>query len=206
MYSPAHYKNDQWSLMEPVIHEFPFAVLLTIGGEQVSHLPILLEKFGDELVLSGHMARANPHWRELLERGNCKVLFQGAHGYISPAWYSPAPDNVPTWNYVVVHVTGKFEVLEKKNEAFEAMDRLVNKFEALYETNWQLPRSENAIDSLMKGIVVFRISDLAFEGKFKLSQKEEMNNRENVITNLKELGSPTLEALAEKMILTRPKV
>lgn len=203
MYSPGFYRENRNSLIQNLIREFPFAILLTSGGDQVSHLPFVLEDSGDgQVTLVGHMARPNPHWQELSENGNCRVIFQGPHGYISPAWYVPKKDNVPTWNYAVVHVSGQFEIIEDAATAFEAMHRMVTLFESKYETGWQLPRGEKAVEGLMKGIVVFRIKDLRFEAKFKLSQMQGAEDRDNVITQLGKSGDQNLVELAEQMKLT----
>lgn len=204
MYSPGFYRENRDQLILELVREEPFAVLLTVGGEQVSHLPILLDSTnGEKPFLFGHMARANPHWRELSEKGRSKVLFQGPHGYISPAWYTPTADNVPTWNYAVVHVTGRFEVIDEPVRAFAEMDRMVMEFESRYKTGWSLPRGEKAVDDLMKGIVVFKITDLQFEGKFKLSQKQSSINRENTMLELKKTGVPELIRLADKMAASK---
>ena len=199
MYTPGFYREEREDLIRDLIRDYPFAVLVTLGGEHVSHLPLILEDKGESRCLLGHMARANPHWRELSGRAVCKVIHQGPHGYISPAWYAPQEDNVPTWNYAVVHATGKFEIVSDETEVFEAMDRLVTTFETKYQTGWQLPRGEKAIVELMKGIVIFRIRELHFEAKFKLSQKIESSDRENVIAQLKRASDQTLTDLASRM-------
>lgn len=191
MYSPAHYKTENEELVLKVVRENQFATL--IAGEQISHLPLLLEN--DRLI--GHMARMNPQWktfpREVL------AIFQGAHGYISPAWYDEAADNVPTWNYVATHVRGHARVIEAMDEVFETMQKLVVTNEEAYGTGWKLNRNIE-LEKLSKAIVAFEITGLSFEGKLKLSQKIEPQERERVIENLGELGN---RGLADWMKLTR---
>jgi transcriptional regulator len=199
MYSPGFYREERTQPIHDLIKENPFATLLTMGGESVSHLPMLLETHEGKPCLVGHMARQNPHWQELQERKVCKVLFQGPHGYISPAWYAPKNDNVPTWNYTAVHIIGNFNMIAEPTQAFAAMDRLVNTFESKYQTGWSLPKGERAIEGLMKGIVVFKITDVQIEAKFKLSQKQSAADRENVIAQLQKSSDQTLRKLAEKM-------
>lgn len=198
MYSPSFYRETRHDLILPLIERYSFATLL--GGDQISHLPIIPWE-NDELV--GHMARANPHWKALETAASAKAIFHGPHGYVSPAWYAANPENVPTWNYAIVHVTGTFEVIDDRERAFPIMRELTRRFETAYGTGWVLPENEPAIDRLMNGIVVFKLRDLQFEAKFKLSQKQTVPNRENVIKGLTALGDADSMALADYMTKTR---
>ena len=125
--------------------------------------------------------------------------FQGPHGYISPSWYRPEKDNVPTWNYAVTHVTGEFEIISEARLAYSLMSRMVSFFESKYETNWQLPENEKAVEDLMKGIVVFKIVNLKFESKFKLGQMLDLADRNNVIAELNNKRGDELKNLADLM-------
>lgn len=113
-----------------------------------------------------------------------KIIFNGPHGYISPAWYQPASDNVPTWNYAIVHALGRFEVFDNPIVAFKEMSKIVDHFEMINETGWKLPSDESSIKELLKSVVVFKVIDVKFEAKFKLSQKQDPIDRENVIKEL----------------------
>jgi len=201
MYSPGYYKEERFDLIQQLISEYSFATVLTEGNtDLISHLPaqLVMNESGRPELLS-HCARANPHWQDLKRVGRAKLLFHGPHGYISPAWYPPKKDNVPTWNYAVVHVKGNFEIVEEPSAVGDLMSRFVNHFETAYETGWELPVHENAITQLMKGIVVFKVTGLEFEAKFKLSQKLEVSTREGVIQSLGD------SELADYMKKTRSK-
>lgn len=199
MYTPSFYRETRSELIYEVIENYGFGTLLSLGGDDsISHLPFVLDtSITDKPVLLGHMARANPHWRTLEKTGKAKVLFQGPHGYISPAWYQPSPDNVPTWNYAVVHVTGKFEVVSDFQAAYKDMKRLVEKFEGRYQTGWTLPQAEPAIEELLKHITIFQLHELEFSAKFKLSQKLNSENREGTIAGLKKVGANALSHYME---------
>jgi transcriptional regulator len=201
MYSPAHYKSNDVKLIRTLIDENSFATLLTEqGGESVSHLPMILEQEkGAAPELLSHMARANPHWRELQNQVRAKVIFHGPHAYISPAWYSPADDNVPTWSYAVVHVRGNFEVVEDPQAALRIMDLLIARFELDNETQWILPQDRTAVNDLMQAITVFRIKDLEFDGKFKLNQSQGLADRENVSSQLCQSKDTNANRLGELM-------
>lgn len=200
MYTPLSYRQDDFAAVSQLIERDGFATLLTEpANETISHLPMILETGADgapELLC--HMARANLHWQEMEKAGRVKAIFHGPHAYISPAWYAPKPSNVPTWNYTVAHITGDFEILGEKSTAFSAMQRMVEFFENKYGTGWHLPKSEQAIDGLMAGIVVFRLRNLQVEAKFKLSQKHDLFNRESVIRSLADRGGEGAE-VAEAM-------
>ncbi len=89
------------------MREHPFASLISLddaGAPYVTHLPLHHEERSNQLVLLGHCARGNPHWRYLQTRPQALVTFMGPHAYLSPKVY-PDLARVPTWNYLAVHCT-----------------------------------------------------------------------------------------------------
>lgn len=197
MYQPTRYKVEDRSLMDRIVQGEGFGALTSVyeGEAVINHLPFVLD--GNRLV--SHMARANPHWKTFQQSPKCKVIFQGPHGYISPAWYAPKDDNVPTWNYAVVHVSGRARILDG-DEAYEAMKLMVDTFETKYKTGWRLPEPKHpSIDALMKAIVVFALDEIEFSGKFKLSQNKTGADHHSVVTALDRSGVGELQNLAELM-------
>lgn len=197
MYSPAHYKEGNPKLAMELIKEYSFATFLTEGRtDLISHLPVIvLSDANGGLEIIAHCARANPHWRELKEVGMAKVIFQGPHGYISPTWYELAKDNVPTWNYAVVHAKGSVELIEEPKVAYSMMNKMVNNFEANSAFPWILPDNEPEVNDLMRAIVVFKIKNVMLESKFKLSQNRSPAERNNVIQELNKNSKTTNLAL-----------
>jgi transcriptional regulator len=187
MYSPPFFHEKRNEPITDLIEKNALAVLL--GGEssaQSSHLPLILHQSqSGENELLGHMAKNNPHWKSLMKTGDCTAIFQGPHAYISPAWYTPKPANVPTWNYAVVHAHGSFEVIGDREAAFSSMKKQVQRFESQYRTGWKLPEESSSIAGLMDHIVVFKLTNLVFDAKFKLSQQQNQIDRINVIQELK---------------------
>lgn len=203
MYSPPYFQDHRPEIARTLIERDGFATLLTPGGDGISHLPMIIDPSGGEdWSLLCHMARANPHWRELEKIGTAKAIFHGPHAYVSPAWYAPSPGNVPTWNYAVAHVTGTFEIITEPAAAKNALRALVEKFEDKYGTGWSLPDDAPAVDQLMNAIVVFRLKDLRIEGKLKLSQQQTAANRENVMRELAKITGESAE-VADLMRLSR---
>lgn len=118
IYSPNHYKENRNELIFQIIRNYSFATLITQSsdGPFVSHLPLLLEFMGDKPFLLGHCAKANPHWKQFEDGEKITILFHGPHSYISPAWYQPKSDNVPTWNYATVHIQGRAAIISAPEE------------------------------------------------------------------------------------------
>ena len=107
-------RDAAWQL----VHDYPFATLITKAADepQISHLPLLYRaESATPGALIGHMARANPHWQRFAE-GPTLALFHGPHAYVSPSWYLEPEVAVPTWNYAVVHVRARAEVVTDREE------------------------------------------------------------------------------------------
>ncbi|MBK9321502.1 MAG: FMN-binding negative transcriptional regulator [Bdellovibrionaceae bacterium] len=209
MYSPTQYREERMDLIYEVIQNYSFATLITMTSEGpfVSHLPVLLDSA--KKVLLSHCARGNPQWKHFKEGIPVTVIFNGPHAYISPAWYKPDPDNVPTWNYAAVHVKGTARIIEDFHDAYSVMNKLVQNYEDQYRTGWVLPAEPNETlkNDLNRGITVFEIAMDHVEAKFKLSQKQNSADRNSVIDNLSKSSGEQGSALAEymKKVLTSGK-
>lgn len=167
-----------------------WALLVTDGPDRLiaSHLPCLLDPDAGatDLVILGHIARADPQSRDLTNGGEALLVFQGAHGYISADWYEAGP-YVPTWNFMVVHVYGEPEVLEGE-EAFAVLERTVDHFEAARERPWRLAGSMEYARRIASGTVAFRMRAARFEAKAKLSQDKSAEVQDRVIAALDRPG------------------
>jgi transcriptional regulator len=99
-------------------HGFGVLVAMTSRGLDGSHIPFLIDPepapYG---TLRGHVARANPIWRECDSMSEALVIFQGPDSFISPSWYPSKQETgavVPTWNYIVVHAHGRVRAIEDR--------------------------------------------------------------------------------------------
>ena len=182
-----------------LVHEHGWATLVTAGpaGLQASHLPFLLAGDGPELTIEGHMARANPQWREFGDAREALVVFQGAHGYISPSWYEDGPF-VPTWNYSAVHVHGVPEILSGE-AAFSVLRRTVRHFESALPVPWELDSAIDYARRIAPGTVAFVIRATRVEAKAKLSQDKPDEVRDRVVAALDADGPYRQSQLAEEM-------
>lgn len=180
LYRPDSFREDDPTRSSDFIRAHSFATLVSSapdGTPQATHLPLILDQQDESRRLLGHMARANPHWRELDGRP-VLAIFAGPHAYISPSWCSYS-NAVPTWNYVVVHVHGTVRMLP----AVEARDQVLDRFMTAYEGQaWQ--GDEGFRQQLLEAIVAFEIPIQRWEGKWKLSQNHPRERLEEVIAGL----------------------
>jgi len=190
MYLPDHFRVEDVPQMHALMRARPFAALVSAGaaGLYASHLPTVLKDDDPLGVVECHLARANPHWKDLAEGNEALMIFQGAEGYITPNWYpSKAQDGkvVPTWNFAVVHAYGRPEVV---NDA-DWLRRHVTELTAQQERDQAKPWAPTDaparyIDVMLRGIVGFRFAIARLEGKWKMSQNREMKDRQGVVRGL----------------------
>lgn len=64
------------------------------GKPIATHVPLILDKKGDDYYICGHLAKTNPQCNTLKDNQNVLIIYQGAHSYVSSAWYEK--ENVPT--------------------------------------------------------------------------------------------------------------
>ena len=191
MYLPASFREDRPEELHALIRAHPLGTLVTQGaGElQASPLPFLL----DNTTLRAHMARANPHWKAL-DGHDGLVIFMGPDAYVTPDWYpSKAATHkvVPTWNYAAVHVRGTIRVVDEPGWLAQQIADLTAAHEACRPRPWA-PSDAPAyfIAAQMKAVVGLEIAITAIEGKWKMSQNREPDDREGVIRGMGDPGDP----------------
>lgn len=198
IYIPKHFAEQDPARLHALIRAENFGTLISNGAEgiEVSHLPFLLD--AGRNVLRAHMARGNPQWKSLASGAEVVAVFHGPHHYISPAWYANHP-SVPTWNYAVVHVTGRPRLIEDRGQ-LEAMARdLVENHEALSPAPWRMDLPSDYQDKMISGIVGFEIDIARMDGKFKLSQNRPAADRPLVADALEKIGSDDARGVAALM-------
>jgi transcriptional regulator len=171
------------------MRDYSFATLVTQheGGPFASHLPLILEADeGPYGTLFGHMARANPQWRDFDAAQDVLVIFQGPHTYVSPSWYEVEPANVPTWNYAVVHAYGTPRLITEYEACCALLDTLVRTHEAQFARPWLFQLPEDYVRQMMQGIVAFAIRITRLEGKLKLSQNRSLTDQQHVAATLQQ--------------------
>ena len=205
---PAFAASDQGTLHDFIVAH-SFATLVSTGDETVdaSHLPLLLNRdIGEHGQLTGHFAKANPHWKEL-DHSNVLSIFHGPHAYVSPTWYAEQ-NVVPTWNYVAVHARGTLKIEHDRDRLLDIVRQSVEVYEAAMPTPWRLDLAEPSfIDKLLDAIVGFTIDIEQLEGKWKLSQNHSIARQEGVIAGLQsrtDAGSQEIANLMANKLESRP--
>lgn len=204
MYQPASFREERCEELHGLIRAHPLGTLVTHGaaGLQASPLPFLL----DGGILRAHMARANPHWQALAGAGECLVIFMGPDAYVTPDWYpSKAATHkvVPTWNYAAVHVRGTIRVIDEPGWLARQLADLTAAHEAPRPEPWS-PADAPAdfIAAQMKAVIGLEIAITAIEGKWKMSQNRDDDDRRGVIAGMSDPqdphSNPAVAALVEE--------
>ena len=189
--------------MHALMRARPFAALVSssANGLYGTHLPTVLKDDGANGLIECHLARANPHWKDLADGNEALMIFQGPEGYITPNWYPSKAVHgkaVPTWNYAVVHAYGRPAVVQDKDWLRRHVTELTTQQEASEAQPWAVSDApESYVDVMLRGIVGFRFAITRLEGKWKMSQNREMPDREGVVAGLTARASGDDLAIAE---------
>jgi len=190
MYRPDQFRVDDVPQLHTLMRARPFATLVSRGpgGLCASHLPTVLKDEGPCGVIECHLARANPHWKDLAEGSEALMMFQGPEGYITPNWYPSKSQHgkaVPTWNYAVVHAYGRPEVMPDRDWLLRHVTELTAQQERSEAKPWA-PSDAPAsyIEVMLRGIVGFRFAITRLEGKWKMSQNRETQDQVGVVNGL----------------------
>ncbi len=199
---PLHRLTDRDTLFA-LMASHPLGAWVCQGGAGLvaNHVPFLLDRSrGPCGTLIGHVARANPIWRELASGRPSVVVFQGPQGYITPAWYpgkAAHGEVVPTWNYVVAHAHGTARAVEDRAWIFDMLSRLTQSHEAQRSVPWSVSDAPAAfMDRMMQAIVGVEIPIDRLEGKLKASQDEAMPDRLGTVRGLREQPGDAALAMA----------
>ena len=207
MYLPAHFEETRAEVLQALIRSHPFGLLVTQGdaGIDANGIPFLFDPdpAGGPGILRGHVARANPVWREARGDVESLVVFQGPHGYISPSWYAGKAEHgkvVPTWNYVMVQARGRLRVIDDAEWLRGFVTRLTERHEAERRPPWAVSDApDDYIETMLRAIVGLELTLTALTGKWKLSQNRPAADREGVVRGLGELAGSDAAALAAQV-------
>lgn len=199
MYIPEHFRVRQDSEAVAFMRANPFAILVssTDEGPYATHLPLFVRAEEEKILLRGHVAKVNPHWRYLEQQPKCLTIFHGPHAYISPTNYL-ARESVPTWNYAAVHVYGEARIFSSESDVHLMLEELMNTFEPSYREQWDSLKSTFR-ENMLRQIVGFEITATKVEGKFKLSQNRPKQDQANVIASLEKSADSIVSDVARLM-------
>ena len=206
VYLPPAFAENRREVLTAHIERHEFGLLVSRGARQAenaeliaSQIPFLVARCGENLLLQGHIARANPQAADLDRGGEVLAIFPGPHAYISPSWYAAAPA-VPTWNYASVHAYGSARAISDREWLRDMLDRLSARHEARAAAPWRmrdLPRAY--LEAMLRGIVGIEIAVTRLEGKFKLSQNRPACDQPRIIAALERREDQDSRAVAALM-------
>ena len=177
MYVPDHFREDRTEVLHQAMRQIGFATLVTQGLD-ANHLPMLL----DGNVLRGHVARANPVWKQ--GESAALAIFLGPHAYVSPNWYPSKAETgkaVPTWNYITVHARGRIAWRQEPDWLRAHVTALSDAHEAQRAQPWAVGDApETYIQTMLRGVVGFELTIESLQGKYKLSQNRDAADRAGV--------------------------
>jgi len=178
--------------------------MVTLGstGLNANHLPFELAPEPAPLgTLCGHVARANPVWRDFSPEIDTLVIFHGPSTYVSPSWYrtkQTTGEVVPTYNYTAVHAYGRLKIIDDPEWLRGLVNRLTERFEAARSDPWKVTDAPKAfIEKQLQAIVGIEITISQLLGKWKASQNRPVADREGVVKGLSESNDADSLALAE---------
>lgn len=170
--------------VRPFVEAVATAQLVTVGEDGVpdaTFLPVLWED--DRLV--GHLARANPHWRRIVDGSPALAVVTGPDTYVSPSWYATKAEHgkvVPTWNYSVVHLRGRVTVHDDPAWVRGLVTRLTDRHERDRDEPWAVADAPaDYVASMAKAIVGIEIRIDTIEGAWKLSQNRPADDRASIV-------------------------
>ena len=207
MYLPAQFEETRVEVLHALMRARPLATLVTqaAGNLDANHIPLHLDAAPAPLgTLRGHMARANPLWREFTAPAGVLAIFHGPQTYVSPSWYPAKKETgrvVPTWNYAVVHAHGTLRIVDADPHWLRAqLDALTAHNEAPFPAPWSVGDAPvDYLEAMMAAIVGFEIAITRLSGKFKLSQNHPARNREGLVAGLSATGEADAAEVAKLM-------
>ena len=204
MYIPQHYKNQNIEEVKEFISNNSFGILINHqnGKPWATHIPLELDKgISGNDILIGHIAKANSQWKYFVENEEVLCIFNGPHSYVSSSWYTE--EEVPTWNYIAVHVYGKLKIQDEK-ALMASLHKLVDKYEQLSENPISLDNMSKNTLRQVKGVIGFEIEISEIQAAYKLSQGR-THDHPKIIQELEKRGASGSHDIAEAMKINTNK-
>lgn len=197
MYIPKYYREEDREKILAFLRENNFPAIVSFDGEKLNatHTPVEVTEGGNgEITIYSHISRANPQWKTFGSQ-EIMLIFQGAHTYISPRWYNYI--NVPTWNYMMIHVYGKVRLLQD-DELSAFLSRLVHAHEM--NTSYALEGlPQDFVQKEIKGVVGLAIDVTRIDAGYKLSQNRNDEDHQNIVLELDKRGDEDSAKVAMAM-------
>ena len=202
MYLPKHFEQTDRAQLAALMAAHPLATLVTRSGDgfTADHIPLMYDATqGDHGLLRGHVARANPLWREAAGH-DVLAIFSGPQTYITPSWYpskAATAKVVPTWNYAVVHAQGTLRAIEEAPWLHGLVSDLTQRHEGPRAHPWHVSDApDDYVQQMLRAIVGIEIPLTALVGKWKVTQNRSEADRLGVVTGLSGEAGENAAAMA----------
>ncbi|HXP26454.1 MAG TPA: FMN-binding negative transcriptional regulator [Steroidobacteraceae bacterium] len=209
MYLPAHFNETRPEVMHALMRAHPLCTLVTQceSGLVANHVPVqTLAEPGPRGCIRGHIARANPLWRDYRAESQALAIFQGPQVYISPSFYpskAATGEVVPTWNYAVVHASGTLRFIQDTGWLRDFVAGLTATHEAPRAVPWKIDDAPAPyVDKMLSLIVGFEFSIATLTGKWKVSQNRSQADQQGVIRNLQNADDADSREMAAMLAST----
>jgi transcriptional regulator len=191
LYIPKAHLVEERKSLHDFMDEFAFVDVVTVSPTlRITHIPSVLDRTaGAYGTIFGHVSAQNPQRAAFDGKQTAVIVFHGPQGYISPTWYAQT-EATPTWNFSVVHASGRPTAITDPAQTRELLARLIAKFErAVGSSGYDLSKlPESYVSRMMGGIAPFRMEVEALEGKFKLGQERSEGDKRGVLAHLQKGG------------------
>ncbi len=185
MYIPRRYEEKDRDKVFAFMRENSFGILISVKDRlpMGTHIPLLLGKnAAGEDILTAHISKGNEQKYSLTDGAKVLVIFPGPHAYVSPRWYTEM--NVPTWDYIAVHVYGTVRIMEGE-ELKNALSQLVDNYESGMPRPVKMEEiPKKTFHDDLRGIVGFEILIGEVQAAYKLSQNRNEESYHNVVAHL----------------------
>jgi transcriptional regulator len=206
VYLPAYFKESRTDVLHALMRARPLATLVTASdsGLVANHIPVETRtEPAPHGMLRGHVARANPLWKEYRAGTAALAIFQVPQVYISPSFYPSKRETgevVPTWDYAVVHAHGTLRFVQDAVWLKTLVVGLTEAHEASRRVPWKVADAPPPyIEKMLSLIVGFEFSIVSLTGKWKLSQNHSTVNRQGVVQGLREAAGADSREIADML-------
>lgn len=193
-YPPKYHQDNNQTHMIEVIKTYPLATVISVSNNEplITHLPLI---FNNEKLI-GHIDVYNPQAEFLKNDNDVSLIFSGPECYISPSVYST--EQLPTWNYIKVHLKGKVKAIENKAALKQSLITMTEFLEAP-EHKYVLESDNPKLDRNLNYIEMFEITITQWEGKFKLSQDKKPRDTELARAELLKTHQESIKQFLDKV-------
>lgn len=194
-YPPEIYQEHNTSVLIEIVNRYPLATLISIENNQplITHVPLIYNNGK----LIGHIDKNNPQAKLLTNNNPVTAIFSGPDSYISPSLF--AREQLPTWNYIKVHLTGKATAITNTEQIKNTMVEMTSFLEAP-DHKYILDANDVKMNQLINYVVGFEIEITHWEGKFKISQDKSDTEKQIAKQQLLSKTHKSIEATVQTLI------